>query len=367
MNPKIPLVDLQAQYDSIQSEIGDAMSRVLRETAFIGGPYLKAFEEEFAAYCGTRFAVGVGNGTDALKLALLACGIGPGDEVITVPNTFIATTEAISMTDASIRFVDVDPVTCNLDPALIEAAITPKTRAVIPVHLYGRPADMDPILDIAKRRGLKVIGDAAQAHGSLSRGRKIGTLGDAVGFSFYPGKNLGAYGDAGAVTTDDAGIAQTVAALRDHGRSKKYEHDREGFNCRMDGLQAAVLSVKLKHLDRWTEKRRRNAALYRELLSGVPGLELPAESQGDFEVYHLYVVRTRRREALQKHLEDRGISTGIHYPVPLHRQKAYAHLNLGEGSFPVSEGLAGRILSLPLYPELTEEQIRFVAEAVRSF
>lgn len=367
MTNAIPFVDLQAQYQSIREEMDAAVRSVIEETAFIGGPRLQAFEKAFASYCGVAHAVGVSNGTDAIRLALLGCGIGPGDEVITVPNTFIGTTEAITMTGAQIRFVDVDPASLNMDPSLLEKAVTGKTKAVVPVHLYGRPADMGPILDIAKKHGLKVVGDAAQAHGSEYKGKKIASLGDAVAFSFYPGKNLGAYGDAGAVATNDPEIARKVAALRDHGRAQKYEHDMEGFNCRMDALQAAVLNVKLRHIGRWTELRRRNAALYREHLSGIPGLTLPAEDGNAAPVHHLYVVQSGDRDGLQKHLQARGISTGIHYPIPLHRQKAYARLNHAEGSFPVTEGAARHILSLPIFPELTEAQIRQVAEQIRKF
>jgi len=253
-----------------------------------------------------------------------------------------------------------------MDPSLLEKALGPRTKAVVPVHLYGRPADMDAILKIAGKHGLKVISDAAQAHGAVYKGRPIGMVGDAVSFSFYPGKNLGAYGDAGAVVTANPEVAKKVAALRDHGRTQKYEHDLEGFNCRMDGLQAAVLSVKLKHLERWTEARRKNAALYGELLEGVKGIEKPApDEQGSRSVHHLYVVRTQERDRLQKKLEESGIATGIHYPIPLHLQKAYSRLGLGEGRFPVSEALARRLLSLPMYPELREDQIRFVAQQIR--
>ncbi len=362
----IPLVDLKAQYAAIKEEVDAALHEVIQATAFVGGPFLKRFEEEFAAYCGTQHAAGTSNGTDAIRLALLACDVKPGDEVITVPNTFIATTEAISMIGAKVRFVDVESSSSNMDPNLLEAAITPRTSAIIPVHLYGRPADMDPILEIAKLHNIKVIGDAAQAHGAAYKGRKIGTLGDAATFSFYPGKNLGAYGDAGAVVTDNPDIAEKVAALRDHGRTKKYEHDIEGFNCRMDGIQAAVLSVKLKYLEQWTLQRIRNAELYNELLVGTPDVTLPVNSSEDFySVYHLYAIRTPHRNRLQKHLDQQGIKTGIHYPIPLHLQKAYAYLDLTVGSYPVAEELAGQILSLPMFPELNAESIKFIAEQIR--
>lgn len=362
----IPLVDLRAQYAGIRQEIERAIASVIEDTAFIGGPYLKAFEQDFAVYCGTRYALGLSNGTDAVRLALLACGVGPGDEVITVPNTFIATTEAISMTGARIRFVDVDPETFNMNASLLESAITPQTRAIVPVHLYGQPADMDAILEIAKRRNLKVIGDAAQAHGAFYHERKIGVLGDAVCFSFYPGKNLGAYGDAGAIVTNNQEVAEKVAMLRNHGRVKKYEHKFEGFNCRMDGLQAAILSAKLRYLEKWTELRIRHAQLYDQLLPQGPGLKAPAVRDKVRAVYHLYVIQVENRTKFQSYLKGHGVDTGIHYPIPLHMQPAYAYLELPEGSFPVAEGCARRIVSLPMYPELTEEQIQFIAEQVKA-
>ena len=361
---RIPFVDLRAQYAAIQKEIDEAIAVVIRDAAFIGGPHVRAFEQEYARYCGTRHAVGVSNGTDAIRLALLACGVGPGDEVITVPNTFIATAEAISMVGAKVRFVDVEPTTATMDPIKLEAAITRRTRAIVPVHLYGHAADMDPILDIARAHGLSLIADAAQAHGAVYNGQKIGTLGDAVTFSFYPGKNLGAYGDAGAVVSDDAAIAGKVSMMRDHGRTKKHEHEFEGFNCRLDGIQAAILSVKLRYLDAWTERRRRNAALYTQLLCDVPGLFVQRERAGTKAVYHLYVVRTESRDALQTHLRDKGIATGIHYRIPLHRQPAYAYLGLPESSFPVAEQHCRQVLSLPMYPELTEDRIHVVAAEV---
>jgi dTDP-4-amino-4,6-dideoxygalactose transaminase len=362
----IPFVNLNAQYAAIQNDIDQAIAAVIRDTAFVGGAYLKAFENYFAAYCGTKYAVGVSNGTDALRLALLACGVGAGDEVITVPHTFIATTEAISMVGAKVRFVDVEPESFSMNPELLDAAITSRTRAIVPVHLYGRPANMDAILRIANKNNLKVIADAAQAHGAIYRGQKIGTLGDAVCFSFYPGKNLGAYGDAGAVVSNDSAIAEKVAMLRNHGRTKKYEHDFEGFNCRMDGLQAAILSAKLPYLEQWTEQRRINSHLYNQLLSNIPGLKTPPDPDNVRAVYHLYVIQCKNRSTLQSHLQKQGIATGIHYPIPLHLQPAYAYLGLPDGSFPVTENLSKKILSLPMYPELTEEQIRFVCKKVKA-
>jgi len=357
----VPFADIKTQYDTIRGEIDAAISSVLEHSAFIGGEFVNAFEREFANYCRVEYAVGVSNGTDALRLALLACGVGPGDEVITVPNTFIATAEAISMVGARVRFVDVEPGTATMAPEGFRTAINERTRAVVPVHLYGQPADMNPILGIAREHGLKVVADAAQAHGAYYDGQSVGALGDAVAFSFYPGKNLGAYGDAGAVVTDDHRIAERVAMLRDHGRKHKYEHQVEGFNCRLDGLQAAVLSVKLRHLERWTERRRWIASCYTDLLRGVKGITPVEQRPGTRAVYHLFVVRTDKRDALRSALETRGVETGIHYPIPLHLQPAYAHLRIPKGSYPVSESLCSRILSLPIYPEMSEEQIRFVA------
>lgn len=360
----LPFLDLAAQYRSIREEIDQAIAAVISESAFIGGPYLGRFEKEFAAYCGSADAVGVSNGTDALRLALLACGVGPGDEVITVPNTFIATTEAVTMVGAHVRFIDIDSGTNTLDPEFLEAGCTDRTKAVIPVHLYGKSADLDAIGAIAKRRGLKIIGDAAQAHGAVYKGRPISTLADATCFSFYPGKNLGAYGDAGAVVTDDPAVAKAVRMLRDHGRTTKYEHDMEGFNCRMDGLQAAILSVKLRHLKDWTERRQALAALYTQLLSGISDLLLPSESADNRSVFHLYVVHTPKRKAVQAHLQALGVGCGVHYPIPLHLQRAYAYLKLEAGSFPHAEKQCATALSLPLYPEMTEDQVRYVAGEV---
>jgi dTDP-4-amino-4,6-dideoxygalactose transaminase len=361
----VPFVDLKAQYASIKDEIDAAVAAVLTDTQFVGGAHLEAFEAAFAAYCGVEYALGVGNGTDALELALRACGIGAGDEVITAPNTFIATAEAITNVGAQVVFADVDPQTCTLDPQRVDAAITRRTRAIIPVHLYGRPADMDALLALAQERKLRVIGDAAQAHGALWKGRRIGTLGDAVCFSFYPGKNLGAYGDGGAVVTSDPDIAKRVSMLRNHGRTEKYEHACEGVNSRLDGLQAAVLAVKLRHLEDWTNRRRMVARQYHSLLASVPGIAVPAPEKDVRAVYHLYVIRTSRRDALQKRLAQAGIATGIHYPIPLHLQPAYARLELRPGRFPQAERQAQEILSLPMYAELAKEQVDLVAGTVR--
>lgn len=361
----VPFVDLKLQYMAIKDEVDFAINSVLKETAFIGGKYVRNFEKDFAKFCNAKYAIGVGSGTDALYLSLKACGIGKGDEVVTVPNTFIATTEAISLTGATIRFVDVEEDTFNMDVTQLENAITSNTKAIIPVHLYGQPTNMDSIGEIAKRYNLKVIEDAAQAHGAKYKGKKVGGLGDIGCFSFYPGKNLGAYGDAGAVVTNNEAIAMRISALRDHGRSpnQKYVHDVEGFNFRLDGLQAAILSVKLKHLDQWTESRRKNAMTYNNKFQGnMVGIIPPQETDHSKHVFHLYVIRSKKRNYLQQKLAEEEISTGIHYAIPLHLQTAYQHLNIEKGRFPVSELLTSEILSLPMYPELTEEQIDFVSK-----
>jgi dTDP-4-amino-4,6-dideoxygalactose transaminase len=363
---KIPLVDLRTQYQDLKADIDEAIASVIRDTAFVGGRYVAEFEAAFARYCGVRYALGVSNGSDALRLALLACGVGAGDEVITVPNTFIATTEAISSVGAEIRFVDVEPGTFTLDAAQLEAAITRRTKAVIPVHLYGRPAEMEPILSIAHRHGLRVVADAAQAHGATYHGEPVAGLGDAVCFSFYPGKNLGAYGDAGAIVANDTDVMKRVAMLRDHGRTGKYEHIAEGFSCRLDGLQAAILSAKLPHLERWNESRRAHARLYGKVLENVEGLRTPPETADARHVWHLYVIQLEDRETVAARLASAGIATGVHYPVSLHRQPAYAGMKLDAGSFPIAEEQARTILSLPMYPELSVEQIRYVATELKA-
>jgi len=360
----IPLVDLKAQYQAIKEEIDRAMRRVVESTAFIMGPEVSAFEEAFAAYCEAQYAVGVGSGTAALFLALKACGIGPGDEVITTPFTFMATAETISQAGARPVFVDIDPVTYNLNPELIEKVITPRTRAIIPVHLYGQPAEMDAIHEIAKAHGLWVIEDAAQAHGARYKGRRAGSLGDIACFSFYPSKNLGAYGDGGAVVTNNPDLAARVRALRDHGRSSKYIHEELGWGLRLDALQAAILSAKLPHLDAWNAARRERAQRYTEWLADTE-IVTPTALPHVEHVYHCYVVRTPRRDEVYQALRKRGIGVGIHYPIPLHRQPAYRDLGYGEGAFPVSERCSREVLSLPMYPELTEEQQREVVEALR--
>jgi dTDP-4-amino-4,6-dideoxygalactose transaminase len=360
---KIPLVDLRAQYDSIKPEIDAAIQSVIDATAFVGGPDVRAFEQEFAAFCEVPYAVGCANGTDALHVVLRGLGVGPGDEVITVPNTFIATAEAISMAGATPVFVDVREDTSLMDPARVAAAITPRTKAVMPVHLYGQPADLDAIAKAAP--GLPIVEDSAQAHGARLRGRRAGSIGDAGTFSFYPGKNLGAYGDGGAMTFRDAALAKRCAMLRDHGRTDKYLHELAGYNSRLDTIQAAILRVKLARLEAWNAARRMIAGRYLERLAGVPGLQLPHVPDGVEPVWHLFVVHHERREQLRERMTAAGIGVGIHYPVPLHLQPAYAHLGYREGSFPVAEKLAARCLSLPIYAELADGDVERVVRALR--
>lgn len=358
----IQLVDVKAQYDEQRAEIDAAIQRVIESTQFIQGPEVAAFETAYAEYVGVPQAVGVASGTAALHLALTACGVGAGDEVITTPHTFIATAEAISHTGATPCFVDIEPATFNLDPARVEEAITPRTRAIVPVHLYGHPADMDPLLEIARRRGLWLVEDAAQAHGATHRGRSCGTMGDLAAFSFYPGKNLGAFGDAGAVTGSNPELIARVRKLRDHGRTTKYEHDEVGYGERLDALQAAILGVKLTRLEAWNELRRRAAGRYAELLLEA-AVERPVEQPWARHVYHLYVVRTRNRDALVAALGEAGVRAGVHYPVPLHRQPAYRGLEVGP--LPEAERAAAEVLSLPIYPHIRDNQIERVAAAVQ--
>ena len=366
----VPFVDLQAQYLAIKREVDEAIARVVESAAFILGREVEAFESAFAEYLGARFCVGVSNGTAAIQLAVMACGVREGDEVIVPANTFFATAEAVSTAGAVPVFVDADPVSYTIDVNRIEAAITPRTRAIMPVHLYGQPADLDPIFDIAARHNLAVIEDAAQAHGTHYKGRRVGARGRANCFSFYPGKNLGAYGEGGAVVTDDAEVARRVRLLRDHGSEQKYRHEIIGYNFRLEGLQGAVLNVKLKHLDNWNALRRQHAARYGELLAFAQtsgALALPEELPYARHIYHLYVVQLGARDELQKHLAAAGVQTGIHYPVPVHLQPAYRALGKRAGDFPEAERQAARVLSLPMFPELTDEQIAHVAEAIRSF
>jgi dTDP-4-amino-4,6-dideoxygalactose transaminase len=364
---KVPFLDLKAQYESIRDEIAPALQRVLEATAFAGGPFVEQFEKEFAAFCHCQHAIGASSGTDALVLALAALDIGPGDEVITVPNTFVATVEAIYLRGAKPVLVDVSADTYNMNPALLEAAITPRTKALIPVHLFGQMADMDPIMDIAGSHGLVVIEDACQAHGAEYKGRPAASIGTAGCFSFYPGKNLGAYGEAGCVVTNNAELAEKIRKLRDHGQSKKYYHDLIGWNGRMDGIQGAVLSVKLKHIEDWNQKRRQHAALYNELLKGQDKLITPVQANYAKHVYHIYALRTPARDQLVSYLAESEIYCGIHYPVPIHRQKAYRFLGLQKGDYPVSEQCAAEFVSLPMFPELTGAQIERVVESIEKF
>ena len=364
---KVPFIDLKAQYASIKEEISAALQEVLQSCAFAGGPYVEQFEEQFADYCSCRYGIGVGSGTEALWLTLLALGIGKGDEVITVSNTFIATAEAISFCGATPVFVDIDEATCNMAPHLIENAVTEKTRAVIPVHLYGQTADMDPITEAAQKHNLYVIEDACQAHGAEYKGNKAGSLGIAGCFSFYPGKNLGAYGEAGAVVTNDAGLAEKIRFLRDHGQPQKYYHRMIGWNARMDGIQGAVLTVKLNHLDQWNTLRRQNAAFYKHTLHAADGIFLPEEAENRKHVYHLFPVRLPYRDELLNDLKAKDIHCAIHYPVPIHLQDAYKHLGLKAGAFPITEKAAGEVLSLPMFPELTAPMIKQVCNEIKKW
>jgi dTDP-4-amino-4,6-dideoxygalactose transaminase len=346
-----------------------AIQSMLDRSAFILGSEVTAFEQAFADYIGVKHAIGVGSGTDALRLGLEGLGVGPGDEVITVANTYIATCEAITHAGAEVRLVDADPRTYNMDPTSIEAALTARAKAIMPVHLYGQPADMAPIMKLAREHRLKVVEDCAQSHGARYGGQRTGTFGDVSCFSFYPGKNLGAYGDAGAVVTNDDEVAEKVRMLSNHGQKVKYEHLIVGYCHRLDNLQAAVLGVKLPHLDEWNTARRSRAALYDQLLRDVPGIVTPYVLPEAEAVYHLYVIRVTdgRRDGLQQHLRAAGVSTGLHYPIPVHLQQAYASLGHKPGDFPVSEKLAAQGLSLPMYPELADEQVRYVVDKVRKF
>lgn len=363
---QVPFLDLKQQYLPLKEEILGAVARVFESTQFVLGKEVAAFEEEFAAYCGVSHCVAVNSGTSALHLALLAAGAGPGDEVITVPCTFVATVAAVQYAGARPVLVDVDPVTYTMDPARIEAAITPRTKAILPVHLYGNPSNMDAILAIARRHNLTVIEDAAQAHGAEYKGRRCGSLGHLACFSFYPGKNLGAYGEGGIVATSSPEMARTLRMLRDWGAEKKYEHVLKGFNYRMEGVQGAVLRIKLRHLEKWTEARRAHAAAYRQALSAST-LALPVELAGTRHVYHVFAVLSPQRAQLADWLNTRGVQTGIHYPYPVHLLPAYAGLGYAAGSFPVSERIAQQELSLPMFPEMTPEQRDYVCAATLEF
>ena len=360
----IPFLDLKAQYASIKTEIDAAVLNVLASAQYVLGEEVASFEEEFAAYCGTKHAIAVNTGTSALHLSLLAAGIGPGDEVITVPFTFVATVSAICYVGARPVFVDIEPTTFTMDPAKVEAAITPRTKAIVPVHLYGQMADMDSIMAIGERHGLAVIEDACQAHGAEFNGQTAGSIGLSGCFSFYPGKNLGACGEGGIIVTSDDDQAAKMRMLRDWGQEKRYHHVLKGFNYRMDGIQGAVLRVKLRHLERWTEARRSHARRYSALLARSRNVATPVEVAGRRHVYHIYAVRTADRDELQRSLQAEGIHTGLHYPIPVHLQVAHRDLGYRKGDFPVSESAANEVLSLPLFPELTERQIEQVVVAV---
>ncbi|HEU5318372.1 MAG TPA: DegT/DnrJ/EryC1/StrS family aminotransferase [Chloroflexota bacterium] len=357
---QVPFVDLKAQYHAIQKETIAGLLDTLEDMDLLLGPNVRAFEAEFAAYCQAKYAIGVGNGTDALQLALRACGVRAGDEVITVSNTFFATAEAIVQLGAVPVFVDVDPRTFTMDPARLPAAIGPRTRAIVPVHLYGQMADMDAIMDVAHRHGLVVVEDACQAHGAEDHGRRAGSVGDAAAFSFYMSKNLGAYGDGGAVTTSSRAIADEIRLLRDHGSSRKYEHDEFGMNSRLDEIQAVVLRTKLRRLDMWNDSRRAHAETYRQLLAGLP-VVTPVERPDSRHVFHLFVIQSGDRDWMRASLQDRGVATGVHYPIPIHRQAACRGIGRIAGSLEVTDSLAGQILSLPMYAELEPQQMVYVA------
>ncbi len=363
----VPFVDLKAQYKSIKQEMDAAIQDVIDNTAFIGGPAMNRFNDEYAQYIGVKHCIGVGNGTDAIVLLIKAMGIGPGDEVIAPAFTFVATTEAITATGARVVLVDVHPDYYNIDPALIEAKITDKTKAIVAVHLYGQVADMNPIRDIAEKHNLKVIEDSAQAHGSLYDGKKAGNHGDGATFSFYPGKNLGAYGDAGAIVTGDDEIARISKMYANHGRISKYDHEFEGYNSRLDGLQAAVLLVKMKYIDGWNNLRKQHAKLYDELLADIPEITIPKVHPLCDPVYHLYVIQVDNREVLKAYLKEKGVNTGIHYPIGIPFLGAYDYLGHKPEDFPVTHSLQNRVLSLPMFPEMTEEMIRYTVQCLKEY
>jgi dTDP-4-amino-4,6-dideoxygalactose transaminase len=365
MHIRVPFLDLNAHHAALRSEFDRAIGEVIDSGAFAGGPFVEKFEADFAAYNHSQYAVGLGSGTEALWLALLACGVGPGDEVITVPTTFMATAEAITYCSARPVFVDVDESTYTMDPAGLEKAVTPRTKAIIPVHLFGQAADMDPIVEFARKHDLFVIEDAAQAHGAEYKGQKVGALGDAGCFSFYPGKNLGAFGEAGAVVTNNVELQEKIRILRDHGQVRKYRHTMIGWNCRMDGIQAAVLSVKLQYLERGNLLRRVHALQYDRALGGVDEVVTPLEAAYARHVYHIYAIRVRERDQVMWLLKENGIQCGVHYPVPIHLQKAYQSLGYKNGAFPISEQIAKEFISLPMFPELTKAQVEMVALCVK--
>ena len=365
MQIKVPFLDLKSHHLPMMNEINLAIQEVIESSAFAGGPFVAAFEQDFAAYCDVPYALGVGSGTEALWLSLLACGVGPGDEVITVPTTFMATAEAITYSGARPVFVDVDELTYTMSPEALQSVLTTKTKAIIPVHLFGQPADMDPIVEFAREQGLYVIEDACQAHGAEYKGRRVGTLGDTACFSFYPGKNLGAFGEAGAIVTGSAELHEKISILRDHGQVRKYFHSVVGWNCRMDGIQGAVLRIKLRYLEAGNQRRRTHAAYYDAALSEVEGIVTPAQSSRVRHVYHVYAIRVSDREEVMKRLADQGIATGIHYPVPVHLQEAYRSLGHERGAFPIAERCAAEFVSLPMFPELTAAQLEIVIRGVK--
>jgi dTDP-4-amino-4,6-dideoxygalactose transaminase len=362
----VPFLNLRAAHEPLRAEFIAAIQEVIDSSAFAGGPFVAKFEADFAKFCQSDHAIGLGNGTDALWLSLLALGVGPGDEVITVPSTFLATAEAISFTGARPVFVDIEERTYTLNPELLEKAITSRTKAIIPVHLFGQIADMDPIMAIARKHGLRVIEDACQAHGAEYKGRQAGSIGDTGCFSFYPGKNLGALGEAGAAVTNNTELAQKIQMLRDHGQSRKYHHAVVGWNARMDGMQAAALRIKLKHLSAGNAARREHARHYDQLLGDLEGVVTPAPATNGVHVYHIYAIRVAERDSVLQTLTGRGISCGIHYPVPVHLQEAYRSLGYTRGSFPIAERCADEFLSLPMFPELTAEQVEYVGREVRA-
>jgi dTDP-4-amino-4,6-dideoxygalactose transaminase len=365
MDKPIPFLDLNSHHTALRGELDHAIKDVIDSNAFAGGPFVEKFERDFAVYCGSQHAIGVGSGTEALWLSLLACGVGPGDEVITVANTFMATAEAIIYCGARPVFVDVNESTYTMDPAGLEAALGPRTKAVIPVHLFGQSADMDPILEFARSHDLFVIEDAAQAHGAKYNGRTAGALGHAGCFSFYPSKNLGALGEAGAIITNDAKLQEKLRMLRDHGQVRKYYHDMIGWNCRMDGIQAAVLSVKLRYLESANSLRRTHALQYNRAFDGMNEVVTPFEASYARHVYHVYAIRVGQRDVVMSSLKERGIQFAVHYPVPIHLQKAYRDLGYKTGSLPISEQIAREFISLPMFPELTEAQINTVVLATK--
>jgi dTDP-4-amino-4,6-dideoxygalactose transaminase len=365
MQIKVPFLDLKSHHAPLRSEFNSAIQEVIDQGAFAGGPFVTRFEADFATYCGCPHAIGVGSGTEALWLSLLALGVGPGDEVITVPNTFMATAEAITYCGARPVFVDVDERTYTMDAAALETAVTPKTKAIIPVHLFGQPADMDPILNFARAHGLFVVEDACQAHGAEYRGRKVGAFGDAACFSFYPGKNLGAFGEAGAVVTCNDELQEKIRTLRDHGQVRKYYHRMIGWNCRMDGIQAAVLRIKLRHLERANQLRRSHAVHYDRALNGIEEIVTPAHAACVCHVYHVYAIRVKERDEIIRLLAEQGIGSGVHYPVPVHLQEAYQGLGYKRGAFPIAERCSAEFVSLPMFPELTPAQVEIVIQGVK--